>query len=762
MKVQHKIGNITRNTLDSVRQTIAKDKIATAVMMLRDKIYTDKFKAAVQETICNAVDEHRKYSVSKPVAVVITEAEICIRDFANGLDKDGVLHTFFQFFASTKDTTNAAIGGFGIGAKAPGAYTEIWTVESWHNGLHSVYTSVTEGQEATASLVFVEECPSEETGIMVRIPLQENTQGVEQCLQSIASMVGFYEQDPPVRLYKTTSYATLEDLFAAEDNCKSMLDIVYSKYSDKVWECPVLRLRDLLLHSDHGEDGQMYMLSESKFQHYVPYSFWHNGQIFFYDGDVLYRGDDRSMAEVRKVFSELEYDIHYMTTIIMFERGELSVSPSRETIEVGDAATSLAMEKALHTYKTLTDRAMQELQSNLSDICAEIKRVDDKCVSTYYNTYRVRHSLYHRRCLCIMRACRFEPDARFVVKDANNASQFSLISKRDNGDVPASNLANGSCLVYAPGAELCDVARRLRSWVEHNGGYQCKYDYFYVFVSEASMKRAKEKCTIGNRCIISASDMLFPIEHFNVAPEERIVRPKRSSRQNAPITLYRYGIPGNVIIPESEYKTTLFFTVSQEELARRMITERFYEAFGYTGVTVASYSRVGKLKRLGLTDGSELINKWKRLSTPDKLKMLSCLYTYIKKKKLVIADTHDLSYLSPDQFTRVSSYWGSGCIDSSLSRFVGDLRHSFERAIKDALKQKLSREEYFTMNYVAEFCTRGHRGLFDYYYLRDLYTELREGKYKKLINKVFRSLPYNKILKDTYETFVNDIKNNKE
>lgn len=199
MKIKESNKSIIGGVLRSCVQTIASENIDRATALFRDRIYTDKKKAAICEPICNAIDEHRKHNVDRPVDVVFTTSEIIIRDFARGLSDDDVLNIFFQYFRSTKDTDNAHIGGFGIGAKAPGAYNPVYFVESFFEGKHTVFMSVPDGFRSTANLIQQEDTdlPS---GICVRIPLLAGTQLEDRqefmhIAQDVAKMIGFYRPE---------------------------------------------------------------------------------------------------------------------------------------------------------------------------------------------------------------------------------------------------------------------------------------------------------------------------------------------------------------------------------------------------------------------------------------------------------------------------------------------------------------------------------------------------------------------------------------
>lgn len=116
-----------------------------ATYFLRDKIYNNKVLACVREYICNALDEHKHHDVSVPVeCFLILDKDgkwlFKVRDYALGLDDNGVRKIFGMYFKSTKSDTNDLIGGFGIGSKAFHAYTDTFYVVSHHNGIKTTYS----------------------------------------------------------------------------------------------------------------------------------------------------------------------------------------------------------------------------------------------------------------------------------------------------------------------------------------------------------------------------------------------------------------------------------------------------------------------------------------------------------------------------------------------------------------------------------------------------------------------------------------------
>jgi hypothetical protein len=145
-----------------------------ACQVFRDNIYTDKILAVVREWVSNAVDEHLKHQIERPVQTGIKEDRFFVRDFAKGLDDDGIRNVFGKYFRSTKSNSNQPIGGFGVGAKAGHCYQDVFYVTSFHNGTKTVYSCILGGDDSGASIGQVIEMsqePTNESGLLVEIDI---------------------------------------------------------------------------------------------------------------------------------------------------------------------------------------------------------------------------------------------------------------------------------------------------------------------------------------------------------------------------------------------------------------------------------------------------------------------------------------------------------------------------------------------------------------------------------------------------------------
>jgi hypothetical protein len=114
--------------------------------ILSDSIYVRKIDAVIREICCNAYDAHIEAGQNRRFLVKLPsdfDPEFKVRDFGLGLShEDMSMYTIYG--ESTKSFSNAYIGAFGIGAKSPFAYTNIFNVTSYQNGKARAYSMFVE------------------------------------------------------------------------------------------------------------------------------------------------------------------------------------------------------------------------------------------------------------------------------------------------------------------------------------------------------------------------------------------------------------------------------------------------------------------------------------------------------------------------------------------------------------------------------------------------------------------------------------------
>lgn len=108
--------------------------IGVIIKILRSKMYANPIKVICQEIASNARDAHREVGCGdKPIEIKLPsrwDMTHRIRDFGPGITPDRMLNVFIRYGESTKRGNNIQNGGFGIGAKCPWSYSDMFTIVS--------------------------------------------------------------------------------------------------------------------------------------------------------------------------------------------------------------------------------------------------------------------------------------------------------------------------------------------------------------------------------------------------------------------------------------------------------------------------------------------------------------------------------------------------------------------------------------------------------------------------------------------------------
>jgi len=171
----------TRSTLssnlDSTSFHISKANEAAIMGMLRDGIYTDKVLAVLREYSANAWDAHKMVGKGDvPIKVTIPtryDSTLRIRDYGPGLSHEDAFNIFCAYGNSTKRDTNDAVGMLGIGSKSGFAYSDTFTVISWHGGWKRTYNAfMDESEKGQFALLAETPCDPSETGVEIIIAVR--------------------------------------------------------------------------------------------------------------------------------------------------------------------------------------------------------------------------------------------------------------------------------------------------------------------------------------------------------------------------------------------------------------------------------------------------------------------------------------------------------------------------------------------------------------------------------------------------------------
>lgn len=372
--------------------SIAKGSECHIISLVRDKLYPNPDKAALCETICNAIDEHRKHAVKRPVDVVITKTEVVVRDYANGLSMEDVVNVFFAFGASTKKDSDEAIGGFGIGAKAPSAYAQSWTVESRYKGKHTGYVTTLNGVKGVIGKLFEKDCASDDTGITVRFPLKKSDH-YENFLNLALDMymqIGFFNDEEELRIYATKDLSSYNDFVYLADTNPESID----KY-DAVKAFNMTSWKNLRKNNSNGQYVENVGFILPGFTNYLynnsPCDRWRSnvaidrlGSNFFkgirssynsgysrhwaYDGDMMYRIPDISFPSTNTYTETRSANYHNNNVVVLLiPKGRFQIAPSREALIASSELENYMKDqyrKLFYAYNNQLIKEAEEIFSN--------------------------------------------------------------------------------------------------------------------------------------------------------------------------------------------------------------------------------------------------------------------------------------------------------------------------------------------------------------------------------------------------------------
>lgn len=142
--------------------------------ILSRTLYTDQILAVVREVLCNAWDAHIDAGCTdKPIQIKLDSEHFEVRDFGLGIAHANIGPIYGVYGASTKKNDGLQTGGFGLGCKAPFAYTDHFEVVSHHDGQKTIYNMSKSNAVAKGKpgIITIASFPATEQGLRVKMPI---------------------------------------------------------------------------------------------------------------------------------------------------------------------------------------------------------------------------------------------------------------------------------------------------------------------------------------------------------------------------------------------------------------------------------------------------------------------------------------------------------------------------------------------------------------------------------------------------------------
>ncbi len=164
-----------------------------------DSLYSDKIGSIVREITSNCYDSHREAGVNFPVTIKLERpfygsrdaGQIVFTDYGVGISPERMTNIYAFYFSSTKRTSNNEIGGFGIGAKSPLAYTESFIIQTVFNKVQYTYV-IRRGVQAPTIDLIQKEATTERNGTKVKIDIK-NDRDYQLFVDAIKNQLRFFD-----------------------------------------------------------------------------------------------------------------------------------------------------------------------------------------------------------------------------------------------------------------------------------------------------------------------------------------------------------------------------------------------------------------------------------------------------------------------------------------------------------------------------------------------------------------------------------------
>lgn len=162
---------------EKIKAGVAQENISHIIARLT-KLYDNPVEAALREVFSNALDatlllpeaERRPVVISSPT---IFEPVLTVEDFAGGMSLEDVRKIYANYGVSTKSENLNAMGSYGLGGKAPLAYSDNFTVETTKDGITTVFVMQRINGEVETEIIS-SEATGFDSGTRVSIPVQKD------------------------------------------------------------------------------------------------------------------------------------------------------------------------------------------------------------------------------------------------------------------------------------------------------------------------------------------------------------------------------------------------------------------------------------------------------------------------------------------------------------------------------------------------------------------------------------------------------------
>jgi len=224
---------------ETIGMSLDLDSANMLMQMLSKNLYSDGIGSSIRETASNALDSHRRAGVDKPIVVSFIKTkehnyEFTVEDFGLGLDADDVEQIISKYGKSTKRESNVELGMFGLGFKAPLAYSSSFYFICRKDGVERKYMMY-EGDDYNKIDLLYEQKTKEGNGVKIIIPskYEDRWEFIKKIKEQLAYFEGVYfnmhnvgdDIDNNFKIHRNDVFQRSE--LSSDNNMHLCLDNVY-------------------------------------------------------------------------------------------------------------------------------------------------------------------------------------------------------------------------------------------------------------------------------------------------------------------------------------------------------------------------------------------------------------------------------------------------------------------------------------------------------------------------------------------------------
>lgn len=308
----------TSEDFESYEYGIKTKDMGVILEILRSRMYKNPIASICREISSNSRDANREAGNYSPIHIRFEDNEMfesnaCVvfQDEGVGISPKRMADVFVNYGSSTKRNTNELTGGFGLGAKTPFSYTDVYSIITRFDGIEYTYMTAIENGKEGKMFISSKQETKEKNGTQIIVPIEKDDR-----------------QKFEKEIYRATSFWDVKPIY---ENFQYKHDVT-EEYSYK--ECKIFSSNDTGYYNNILTSG-VYLLID--------------GIVY----DI-----DRNMINTQNIH---DYDKNVIV-LLGFKTGELNISANRESVTY-DKKT---IKKINEVYTDLKEHMLQKINDVIS------------------------------------------------------------------------------------------------------------------------------------------------------------------------------------------------------------------------------------------------------------------------------------------------------------------------------------------------------------------------------------------------------------